>query len=340
MKKSISIILALVLIFALAACSNGGSISGTTNDAYLDTTASTYKGDSIRVAVPAGAFGLSALSLFNDKLYDISVEKDELAAVKQVENGGADVAFTSLSSASKLFNYTDGKAVLLAAVNLCPLNLVSTDGEIKSFADLEGKTVFISGEGNENEYLFDFILKNRGLDGKVTVEFMDSDEEISTKLVSGDVKTAVLSEPYVSVAVNANSNIKIITSLNNEWQRFATPAFAFGCIVVSKDFAANSKAVEQFILSLKDSVELANIKPENTLNAAAEKIIIPQSAISTDEKNAAENIAATVDRCNIVFLDGEDMKNAAEFVLNIFFEANADLIGGDMPSDDFYGESK
>ena len=41
-------------------------------------------------------------------------------------------------------------------------------------------------------------------------------------------------------------------------------------------------------------------------------------------------------RCNIVFLDGEEMKESAKGFLQVVFEAEPKAVGGQLPDDDFY----
>ena len=41
-------------------------------------------------------------------------------------------------------------------------------------------------------------------------------------------------------------------------------------------------------------------------------------------------------KCNITYLDGEDMKTALSGYLDVLFEQNPDSVGGALPEDDFY----
>ena len=40
--------------------------------------------------------------------------------------------------------------------------------------------------------------------------------------------------------------------------------------------------------------------------------------------------------CNIVCMTGDDMKDAAENMLTVLFEANAKSVGGALPGEEFY----
>ncbi|MEG2074540.1 MAG: ABC transporter substrate-binding protein, partial [Angelakisella sp.] len=43
-----------------------------------------------------------------------------------------------------------------------------------------------------------------------------------------------------------------------------------------------------------------------------------------------------IPKCNIVFLAGEDMKQAASGFLKVLFDANPQSVGGKLPDEEFY----
>ena len=53
----------------------------------------------------------------------------------------------------------------------------------------------------------------------------------------------------------------------------------------------------------------------------------------------SEEIAAqAIPRSNIVSVTGDEMKSAAQAVLNVLYSANPASVGGKMPGDDLYAE--
>jgi NitT/TauT family transport system substrate-binding protein len=47
-------------------------------------------------------------------------------------------------------------------------------------------------------------------------------------------------------------------------------------------------------------------------------------------------VKKAIPNCNIVYIDGTEMKNSAQPFLNILLKANPKSIGGKMPNEDFY----
>ena len=68
----------------------------------------------------------------------------------------------------------------------------------------------------------------------------------------------------------------------------------------------------------------------NDIPAAA--ALVEQYGIM-DSATAAEK---AIPNCNIVFIDGTEMKMALEGFYNILFTANPKSVGGTLPNEDFY----
>ena len=43
-----------------------------------------------------------------------------------------------------------------------------------------------------------------------------------------------------------------------------------------------------------------------------------------------------IPKCNITYIDGEEMKQALSGYLSVLYEQNADAVGGSLPGEDFY----
>ena len=99
-----------------------------------------------------------------------------------------------------------------------------------------------------------------------------------------------------------------------------------GCLIVRKDFAEQHKeAFNAFLNEYKESTNFTNSKVEEAA-ALSEKYDIMPAAVA---KKAIPN-------CNIVYIDGNDMKAKIPDFLNVLFTANKKSVGGSVPGDDFY----
>ncbi len=100
-----------------------------------------------------------------------------------------------------------------------------------------------------------------------------------------------------------------------------------GCLVVRKEFAeANKEALDTFLSEYKASTAFVN----EHIDEAAEMVVA--HGIMADAALAKKAIP----NCNIVYMDGDAMKQSATVFYDVLFSANPKAVGGKMPSDDFY----
>lgn len=259
--------------------------------------------------------------------------------------GNTDIAAIPANLASVLYNNTDGQLKVLAINTLGVLYLVDMDGSIQSVNDLKGKTIYASGKGATPEYALNYILSANGIDqeGDVTIEWkqehsecvaalansLDGEEEHDGNVIS-EGAVALLPQPFVTIAQEKNAKIQIALDLTDEWDKLQIEekkgVMITGVIVARKEFVEkNPEAVNQFLDSYKNSVEYVN---SNITEAAAliEKNNIVPAAIAQK----------ALPYCNIVYIEGKEMKEKLSGYLNILKEQNPKSIGGEVPADEFY----
>ena len=292
----------------------------------------------IRIVALKGPTGLGMLQLMQEandgeKPYEFTLAgaADELTG--KITTGELDAVALPTNTAATLYNKTEG-ALQIAMVNtLGVLYLVTSgDTEINSVADLAGKTVVSSGQGTVAEYAFNYILSANGLEaGKdVTVEYKSEHSEIAALMAAGEADIAVLPQPFVTQATSQNPDLKVALDLTEEWDKATDGAsiLTMGCLVVRRDFAEEHKeAFDAFLDGYKASVEYVNANPAEAAVISGEVDLIPAAVA---EKAIPE--------CNIVYVDGAEMKEKLPGFLQILYDANPQSVGGAMPGDDFYYE--
>ena len=118
--------------------------------------------------------------------------------------------------------------------------------------------------------------------------------------------------------------------MTDEWDKLQEEdnkgAMITGVIVARKEFVEkNPEAVERFLDLYKESVEyVVHSVPEAA--SLIEKYDIVPAAVA--EK--------ALPYCNIVFIEGKEMKEKLSGYLNILKEQNPKSIGGEVPADEFY----
>lgn len=342
-KRILALALVAVMLLAFAAC------TGTTNDQTTvapSEPTTEYNGEKIKVAANKGPTGMGMIDLLDNSKYEVTLLSDPTQVVSMISTKEVDIATCPLSLAANLYKKTNGEIRMLAVNTLGVLYVVTNGVEISSLNDLKGKTVYATGQGSTPEYILNHILKSNSLEGDVKVEYLSEHSELAAKVISGDAQIAVLPEPFVSLVTTKNANVKSVLSLTDEWKKINPDTeLAMGCVIARKEFIEkNPEAVKQFISDNKQSVENVNLDPASASAKIGEKGIIDASIFAVDsslsEKKAAaaktEKAQEVISRCNIVYIDGEDMVKIADANFQVYFDADAKSIGGAMPEKDLY----
>ncbi|MGN0469134.1 MAG: ABC transporter substrate-binding protein [Acutalibacteraceae bacterium] len=350
LKRILSLVLVCLLVLSFTACNRANNAETTTTQAETTTTEPVPASEKVKVAAIKGPTGMGMVDLMDNGRYDFTLTSDPTEVVSLISTGAVDIAACPLNLAANLYKKTGGKIQMLGINTLGVLYVMTNGEEINSLKDLKDKTIYATGQGATPEYIIDYILDKNGLKDSVKVEYLSEHSELMTKLVAGEVKIAVLPEPFVSVATSKNENVKSVISLSDEWKKIDSDTrLAMGCVIARTDFInENPEKVAQFIEDNKLSVENVNTNTYAEMNKMIEKGIVDEAILTvpaTVKENKVESekqlkAAETITRCNIVFMDGDIMKEVANANFEVYFSADPTSVGGEIPSDDIYYAAK
>ena len=257
--------------------------------------------------------------------YDITLSSAPEEVVGKVANKEADIAAVPTNVASTLYKKLDGELKVLCVNTLGVLYIMDKDGSTKSFADLEGKTIYTMGEGSNPQYTLEYLLEKNNVNA--TLKFAATNDELVAKMAKGEAEIAMVPQPAATSAA-AKTGFKIALDVTAEWDKVSTDSqLMMGCVVVRNEYLeANPKMVEQFLADYKASIEKVNADVPAAAALCEQYKIIPAAAIA--EK--------AIPKCNIVYLEGDEMKSGLEGYLKVLFDANPASIGGALPNADFY----
>lgn len=321
MKKVLSLTLAVLLIVATAAgCSTEPAVKTTVNIGAIQGPT----GIGMVHLMEADTAGTAA----NEYEFTVSSVPSDIGNL--LASGSLDIAAVPTNLAAALYQKTEGKVQLLAVNTLGVLYMLDNGNGIDSIDDLKGKTIYSTGEGANPEYILRYVLEKNGIDPDedVTIEFLAENTELVAKMVSGDIKLAMVPEPNVSSITAQNQDVKVALSMNDAWEAVAdeNSKLMMGCVAVRKDFLDNNKeAVDAFLAEYKTSIESTS-DVEATATLCETYGIIPKAAIA---KKAIPN-------CQLTFVSGADMKAQIAGYYQVLFDANPTAIGGKLPDDAFY----
>lgn len=314
MKKFAAILLTLCLVLSLASFA--------------------VAEEAINVYALKGPTGIGLVKVMNDNdgTYNITLAgaPDEVTAA--VINGDANIAAVPTNLAATLYNKTQGKVQLVALNTLGVLHIVTSDPAIQSLSDLEGKTLWATGQGSTPEYVLNYILEANGLADKVEVQYLAEHAELATQAASGMVDVALLPEPHVTSVLNQNKDFRIALDVTELFNQAAAgkgenAVLSMGCVIVNKEWAENNAdKLAAFMDAYAASVEFVNTNVDEASKMVEAQGIIPKAAVA---KKAIPN-------CHIVFVTGEEMKTQIAPFFQVLYNANPKSVGGALPVDDFY----
>ena len=332
MKKILSVLLVLILVFSFAACGKAVDESSTSES----TAPVEYK--EANVYVLSGPTGIGAANL-KDKAdkgetvgkYNVTVVAQPDEVVAKISKGEADFAAIATNLAAKLYNKTNGGITVLAVNTLGVLNVVTPEGvEIKSLADLKGKKVYTTGQGSNPEYIINHLLEKNSIDKTkdITLEYKAEGTELLTVWATDPNAVIIAPQPVATNLTIKFPNSKIAIDLTKEWEKVNTDsALMMGCVVVRNDFLKDNKAtVDKFLEEYEASIKKANEDLDTTSALCETYGIVPKAAIA---KKA-------IPYCNVCFIKGKEMKTKLSGYLNILFEADKTSVGGKLPAEGFY----
>lgn len=339
MKKTflvaMMIVAMLVSVLAFAACNEKR------NEPNVDVE--------YTLVAPDGAPALAIANLPTHYLIDETVYGvnkkvvNPLTLQTEAVQKDVDMAIVPANLAATIFNKSGGYKVLAVVTDGNLYMTSSIRCEVSSLRDLESKIVYSIGQNQVPDMIFRTLLANAGLkyevgeeakDGRVTVKYCGDGQEVIGKLGAAKSKGKLAFGIYGEPAVNASKakGFEEVFDLQSLWAQAESngaKGYAQAVLIardkVCEDSAFAAKLMEAFTANDSAILQDASQAIKNI------KDIYPQSSLQ-------DNMTAEViGRCNIktVKIDAENRafyENTLKAVMNI----NANLIGGKLPSDDFY----
>lgn len=318
MKKTASLILALVLAFSASGCSEKKTEIGN---------------EPVNITMLKGPTGIGAVKLMEeseknetDGNYNINVSAAADDAMAKIISGEVDIAAVPTNTAPLIYNKTNGNIEVLAVNTLGVLYIVENGDSIHTIEELEGKTIYSSGQGAVPEYVLNYLLEKNNVEN-VNIVYMTEHAEVAAALADGRADIALLPEPNVTAVMMKNSEIRIAVDVNDEWKKTNGSELAMGCIVAGKQFIdENKEAVDKFLKEYSESIDYVN----NNVPEAAE--LVEKYGIMASSDAAVKAIP----NCNIVYKEKDEMKTMLEAFYDVLYKANPKSVGGEIPDTELY----
>ena len=258
--------------------------------------------------------------------YRFQMEAGPDALLPEFVSGKADIATVPANMAAVLYQKLEKDLYVLNINTLGVLYGVSGNAEVKSFSDVNGKSIYSTGQGASPEYLMNALLKENHV--SADLEFFTEPTEIAARLKENPDAIAILPEPFATATLLQNSALERKFSLTEEWNKlYAGANLPTAVTIVRKSFYEKHKALlENFLKEEKESIEAVEQEIDTTASLMVKYGILEKEELA---KKAIPN-------CNVHFIDGEEMKKDLEKYYEVLFAADPKSVGGALPDAEFY----
>lgn len=224
MKRIIAMLLAVVMVFALCACSNGGDNGGTDakddGKVSLDFVTGGEQGTYY-------AFGTVLAQQVSDKTsttVTAVVSKGSQANVEDIHAGAAQLGFVQSDVMSYAYNgeklFTDkiDDFSVVAALYMEQVQIVTLDSSIKTVADLKGKIVSIGAQGSGVYFNAIDVLGAYGMTEADITPVYQSFGDSAESLKDGKIDAAfiVAGAPTTAITDLATAGSVYLVSIDDE----------------------------------------------------------------------------------------------------------------------------
>jgi NitT/TauT family transport system substrate-binding protein len=194
--------------------------------------------------------------------------------------------------------------------------------------------VEVAGQGATPDYILRKILMQHGLrpDHDVRLSFSLAPPEIAQSLIANRISVGFIPEPFATMALAGKPDLTVVSDIQDEWQRITgTNNFPMTVLAVNRDFITQNPQAFAIILSaFEDSINWTINNPVEAGLLAEKHALGFPSAVS----------GAAIPRSNYVFIPAMEARPALESLFRVFLDFSPESIGGIMPANDFYLDTR
>lgn len=301
-------IIRLVFLFLLTLCS---------------CSSSHKEGEQIRVSILRGPSAIAFAGwmenppVIDGKPLDIQVidAPDKIQAL--LVKGETDIAALPMISAANLYN----RGISFHLLG-CPVwgTLYMAGRQTYTENKAPKPELYLFGAGTTPDILTRYYLQQNRLDYKLNYTFSTA-PEILQGLLAGKIETAVLGEPFLSMALRKDSTLRILADLNN--QGGASPGFPQTAIVCSPALADKSSTIDSL---LQVSCRFATEYPEETIRILEKQGIFKPGMLTPEG----------IERCRIHYQPASEAKGSIATFLQLIESYEPKALNGKLPDGRFY----
>ena len=283
----------------------------------------------IRVGALKGPTSMGLVNMMDEHPeYSYTMETAADAITAGIVSGDLDIALVPANLASVLYNKTQGGISVIDINTTSVLYIVSSDENLASMKDLAGKTVYLTGKGTTPDYVLQYLLAANDMSADdVTLEYKSEATEVASVLAEDPDAIGLLPQPFVTAACMQNDQLKVVLSLEDEWEKVQSGSIVTGVTIVRNEFLSEHQDLVFEFLSAHDN----SAYDVNDNHAASAEMFVELGIVA--KQPIAEK---AIPMCGITCITGDDMKASLSAYLEVLHGQAPESVGGTLPADDFY----
>lgn len=301
--------------------------------------------DRLILAGPPGPLSIPlAYLVVNDKLAEIADEVElvlwenpnQLRAM--IASAQADLVTMPVNNAAIFYN--NGLDIQLLNIAAWDAAFgISADETITTLADAVGRRVVIPFEGSIPDLIFQYIAAANNLDPMTDfdVQYTPNPQQAAQLIIGGRADVAILPEPLATAVLlntrDSDAPLRRVFSLSEDWAAVTddvrTPLTGTVALPSVQD---QPEVVEVFQREYALAVEWVIENPEEAGELAEEHL--PELGLT------AMPVALSLEQTTWQSVAAQDARADIEGFFTLLLELSPDVIGGQLPDDDFYYDNE
>lgn len=218
------------------------------------------------------------------------------------------------------------------------LYMIGPKGEQMAWESLKGETVYIPFKGHVAEIMFRYLAERNGYqpDQDFQLVYASGPEEAVASLIMGKAKYVIISEQSATQAIlkakKEGVALDIVMDMQKEWGKATgrEPQFPIGGVLISGELARNHPEIVSTLLNeLAAETEWVASHPKEA-GELAEKYF---------EGTSKDVIAQVVPKTIYEFKSTAEAAEDLKFFFEEIAKVSPDIIGGQLPDENFYNQS-
>lgn len=288
---------------------------------------------SFKVMAPIGTPALAQTymqsttpSLGEHITYEIETISGTDPLVAAFASGSHDIIYAPTNLGAKLIS-TGVEYMFAGTVVWGNLYIASTGYETFTLDDLDGKEIIAFGQNATPDVVLQTVLEAHEFDVEPVITYVDSVSSAQAAILTDSLTIVLMAEPALSVLglpTKLGEELDVI-DLQEEWGNITgSSSYPMAGIFVKNDL--DTEALDAYLEAVEESVMQAN----------SDGAGVAQMAVDLEYGFPLGVLVSAIPRANLEFVNALDSREALETYFDYILDLNSVLIGGSLPSDEFY----